>query len=332
MPVASKYDGLVDPWDRGPLAWRPRSSDQGALVRGDGTAYAVTNGIARFVGSNADAAWVLEALGLRTAAGGRSQDPASVESFGFQWSWDSTPRTAEDLEWRIASRFGCTRADFVGRRVLDAGCGAGAQAAALTEWGARVTAIDLSAAVDVAARLPALRAATVAQADLAHLPFPDGAFDVVYCEGVLQHTEDSAPILAEFRRVLALGGLLLATHYGEPKGVLRKARLRTRQAVRALAQKAPREWVFLASGVAAAMTMVPGLGFVLRNTVVAWNPRMPTFKATWSATYDSYGQHYYQRHLPGAIFVALVRAAGFEVADVGEQGGAVRAVAASSGS
>jgi hypothetical protein len=31
---------------------------------------------------------------------------------------------------------------------------------------------------------------------------------------------------------------------------------------------------------------------------------MPTFKSTWSATYDAYGGHAYQRHLPMTEFLA----------------------------
>jgi len=58
--------------------------------------------------------------------------------------------------------------------------------------------------------------------------------------------------------------------------------------------------------------------------VVVANHRMPTLKATWSATYDTYGLHEHQRYLPHEAFVAAVREAGFAATDVGEPG-AVRA-------
>lgn len=38
------------------------------------------------------------------------------------------------------------------------------------------------------------------------LPFPDGAFDLVYADYVLEHVERPAPFLAETRRVLKPGG------------------------------------------------------------------------------------------------------------------------------
>lgn len=41
-----------------------------------------------------------------------------------------------------------------------------------------------------------------------NLPFPDGAFDVVLCDNVIDHGEKPARIVAELARVLAPGGLL----------------------------------------------------------------------------------------------------------------------------
>src|SRR5581483_11974134 len=163
-------------------------------------------------------AWVLRELGLRPARGDTAQSAESVASFGFQWSWDHTPRTEEDLRWRAQERFELQDGFFAGKRLLDAGCGAGAQAAFFAQRGASVTAADLSSAIDVAATRPELREATLIQGDLAHLPLATGSMDVVYCEGVLQHTSELQPVLAELARVLAPGGLLLATHYLKPSG------------------------------------------------------------------------------------------------------------------
>ena len=299
--TSAKFTHLLDPWTGDPLAWHPLGEGQGSLIRSDGAAYPVTGNVARFIHES-------------KAAAGPYQDPRTVESFGFQWAWDASPRTSEDLVWRVASRFGLASRDFSGRHVLDAGCGAGAQAAVMATWGAEVAAVDLSSAIDVAARLSALSEATLVQADLAHLPFPSGSFDMVYCEGVLQHVEKLKPVLAEFHRVLGPRGVLLATHYPKPQGVLQQAGLAVRDALRAAAQDVPRDWLFLASGLAAALAQVPGLGFVLRNTVVVQNPRMPTLKATWSATFDNCGQHSFQRYLPGQEFVDVVRLVGFRVA------------------
>jgi SAM-dependent methyltransferase len=319
--VQASYSDLVDPWDRARLEWRFLSGQSGAMVRPDGKAYPVTDGVVRLV-NVADGAhnWVLDALELPAASAGASQPTASVASFGFQWSWDNEPRTEADLQWRTASRYHLSPDHFSGKRILDAGCGAGAQSAFLARHGAKVVSIDLSDAINVAGRRTELRHSLRIQGDIAHLPLPDEYFDVVYCEGVLQHTRELGPVLAEFRRVLRPGGTLLAAHYVMPRGVIRKARLAVQERLRAAARGMSRDSLFLASGVGAAMSLVPGLGKLLTSTVIFANPRMPGLRPTWSATYDAYGLHEHQRYLTHEDFRGVVGAAGFETNDVGELG------------
>jgi ubiquinone/menaquinone biosynthesis C-methylase UbiE len=49
--------------------------------------------------------------------------------------------------------------------------------------------------------------ATYVQADVHHIPFEDGYFDVVFSTGVLEHFTDPLPIIIEMMRVLKPGGL-----------------------------------------------------------------------------------------------------------------------------
>lgn len=101
--------------------------------------------------------------------------------------------------------------DVAGRRVLDAGCGAGPLAARLRERGAVVAGFDSSPAmVELArARLGAdvdVRVATLGEP----LPYPDASFDDVVAALVLHYLEEWGPALRELRRVLRPGGRLIA--------------------------------------------------------------------------------------------------------------------------
>jgi SAM-dependent methyltransferase len=49
------------------------------------------------------------------------------------------------------------------------------------------------------------------RADMAHLPYQDASFDVIYCISVLEHTRNYPEIVSEFQRVLKPGGLLVLT-------------------------------------------------------------------------------------------------------------------------
>jgi len=101
------------------------------------------------------------------------------------------------------------------RLVLDAGCGAGRFTDAAAALGARVIAVDLSDAVTAA------RANTrdhgsrveVVQASLLRLPFRTGAFDGVFCMGVIQHTPEPEQVVLRLPRHLKAGGRLAYNFY-----------------------------------------------------------------------------------------------------------------------
>ena len=97
-----------------------------------------------------------------------------------------------------------------GSTVLDVGTGTGTAAAAACARGARVTAVDAEPGMLAAARRTAPEA-RVRVATLPELPFPDGAFDAVVGNFVLNHVGRPGEALAELRRVLRPGGLLMLT-------------------------------------------------------------------------------------------------------------------------
>ncbi|WP_410663722.1 methyltransferase domain-containing protein [Amycolatopsis sp. lyj-84] len=105
--------------------------------------------------------------------------------------------------------------DVSGRRILDAGCGAGPLFEALRDRGADMTGFDLSAKMVELARKRLGDDADLRVADIGKpLPFPDDEFDDVIAALVLHYLEDWAAPLAELRRVLKPGGrLILAVNH-----------------------------------------------------------------------------------------------------------------------
>ncbi|MHC5055599.1 MAG: class I SAM-dependent methyltransferase [Planctomycetota bacterium] len=104
-----------------------------------------------------------------------------------------------------------------GARVLDLGCGTGRLCLRLAERGCEVTGVDLSRAMlrETAKRLDRHgRLGKVVHADMCRLDaLGDGAFDAAVCMfstlGVLKGKRLRRKALAEWRRVLAPGGLLV---------------------------------------------------------------------------------------------------------------------------
>jgi SAM-dependent methyltransferase len=95
-----------------------------------------------------------------------------------------------------------------GARVADVGCGRGASLALLEGLGYQPVGLD--PCPDLLAEARSLgSAALLVRAAAESIPFRPGIFDAVLCECVLSVTTDPHRALAEMRRVLVSGGLLL---------------------------------------------------------------------------------------------------------------------------
>jgi SAM-dependent methyltransferase len=102
-----------------------------------------------------------------------------------------------------------------GTRLLDVGTGPGVVARAAAARGARVTAVDAepSMAEAAARNVPGL---DVRVAVVPSLPLPDGEFDAVTGNFVINATGDPPAALTELRRVLREGGRLALTCWKYP--------------------------------------------------------------------------------------------------------------------
>ena len=162
---------------------------------------------------------------------------AYVGSFSFEWNRhkktqldDAISRESEET---FRAKTGLTPGDVQGRLVLDVGCGMGRFADVVSRWGGRVVGVDLSLAVDAAqANLEGRENVRILQADLFHLPFSPGTFDIVYSIGVLHHTPDCEKACREIFRFVRPGGRACIWVYGRMGPWERFARLYRRVTVR----------------------------------------------------------------------------------------------------
>lgn len=131
--------------------------------------------------------------------------------------------TAYPLEYAYA-----LLGDVAGRRVVDFGCGSGANTALLAGRGAHVWGIDIS---EDLLRLAQRRlrvsgrddGATFIAGSAHDMPFPDGSIDVVFGMAILHHL-DLDLVSREVRRVLRPGGRAIFKEPVRNSGVIRVAR------------------------------------------------------------------------------------------------------------
>ena len=95
-----------------------------------------------------------------------------------------------------------------GRRLLDIGCGAGFIFDAGHDLFEKLDGVDITD--EMLALIERRPNVTACKAPAEALPFPDGVFDLVTCNGVLHHLEHIGRALAEARRVLRPGGIFYA--------------------------------------------------------------------------------------------------------------------------
>lgn len=165
-------------------------------------------------------------------------------SFGLQWNRFRTEQidplaglTQSERRWRAET--GWDPGEVRGW-LLDAGCGAGRFLEVASRGDAQVVGIDISSAVDAAARTLGDRTNVhLVQASLYELPFRDDAFDKAYCIGVIQHTPDPVRAAAGLPRVVKPGNALAVSMYERRRFTL----LHGKYLVRPLTKRLPKQFL-----------------------------------------------------------------------------------------
>lgn len=158
-------------------------------------------------------------------------------AFGFKWNkrdtYDSEWSLKKYRDWILNRYFDkdeAKKAQFMreinGTLFLDAGCGAAFSSLLLFgdyPKDVHYLGIDISESIDVArVRLEekGIKEEFI-QADITNLPTDEPIFDVIFCEGVLHHTDSTKVSLGKLVSLLRLGGLILFYVYKE-KGPIRE--------------------------------------------------------------------------------------------------------------
>ncbi len=244
--LASLWKDLVCPACSGVLL--PASDSPSALVCFPcSEKFPIVNGIPRMLANAAS--------GLSSSCGGagdrnQTMQRKTAKSFGFEWTHFSEMYP----EWEANFRdymFPRVAESFRGESILDAGCGIGRHAYYASRYGAHVWAVDISEAVEVAARNTKGTGARVIQADLNHLPFREESFDLVYSMGVLHHLPDPERAFRYLLRFVKPGGEFRMFLYWAPDHPLKGLLLKVVSVVRMLTVRLPHRLLYPLSHVAA---------------------------------------------------------------------------------
>jgi SAM-dependent methyltransferase len=113
--------------------------------------------------------------------------PAAESEFGFSAMYLPAPR--------------------IRARVLDVGCGNGESLSLMRRLGWEVEGVDVDPMAVAIARAKGI---SVHLGDVASVAYPDDSFDAIFMSHVLEHVHDPINLLRECRRILKVGGRLVA--------------------------------------------------------------------------------------------------------------------------
>ena len=125
-----------------------------------------------------------------------------------QWSRFKDDSTFLFTEWIYPNRL----EDFRDRRVLDAGCGHGHHMLMVAPYAREVIGVDLNTAPIAQAETRTSTHLRTVESDIATVHFPE-PFDIVYCVGVIHHTDDPDQTVRNLIRHLKTGGALILWVY-----------------------------------------------------------------------------------------------------------------------
>lgn len=146
-----------------------------------------------------------------------------TENFGVQWNkFDKTQldRESDGLalsQKRFFAESGWRPDELVGKDILEVGSGAGRfSKVVLQHTQAQLYSVDYSDAVSANFKNNGQIAPNrfhLFQASIYEMPFPDNAFDKVFCFGVLQHTPDFRSSVKALIRKMKPGGEVVVDFY-----------------------------------------------------------------------------------------------------------------------
>jgi SAM-dependent methyltransferase/uncharacterized protein YbaR (Trm112 family) len=178
---------------------------EGALHSSHGLAYPIHGGVPSFVSTE-----------------------EYTSAFGYEWNrhariyFDGKDQhRVHSTSSQLVRKLGLSPEIVRGGIVMDVGCGTGANAATISEWGAReVFCVDLSSAVVAAfANTRRLKNVHVIQADLFRLPFAPNQFSTIFSIGVLHHTPETKKAFFALLPFLRNKGLVAIWVYQDCGGI-----------------------------------------------------------------------------------------------------------------
>ena len=243
--------------------------------------------------------------------GGQTTD--TLQSFNFQygkesWIFDYDIKRVKRI---LNDVFRISKDDIQGKSVCIVGCGNGCEASVLNSYDpSYIVGIDLTAAIeDAAQNTSQCHNVIVVQADAVNPPLEHGSIDILYCDGVLPHTENPAEFLAGILQLVAPGGVAhvrTLINHGDLRSNLAMV---PRNALRVLTRRLPNSVWWYACYVIGVFVRIPVIGRMLAKGVFHFDREDMSVKVTQLINFRFYGNHQYRHRISKQELIDVVQSA-----------------------
>ena len=141
-----------------------------------------------------------------------------ADSFGFQWNhWDSNLSSIRNPKFGhhevLIKRTNFDKLDLKDKTIIECGAGGGDDTEVFCSLPfSEIHSFDLSNSINRSKKYINDPRVVLSQASIYEIPYPDEAFDFVFCHRVLQHTPDPILALKNICKKVKKGGSYLLTH------------------------------------------------------------------------------------------------------------------------
>lgn len=173
-----------------------------------------------------------------------SKNERTKKSFEFEWSFLNPSK--RDRVWHedisnLPAVFTAETGEgieyFTNKEVIDVGCGHGLMTSKIGEISKLSIGVELSKSVESAYQNNRNEKAWYIQGDLQFLPFKDSTFDVLYCSGVIHHTNNMELSLLLIESLIKKGGKICLWLYHPQKKLMHNLFLLLRKITKRLPLK-----------------------------------------------------------------------------------------------
>ncbi len=255
-----------------------------ALIDEAGHRFVVLDGIPRFVGGDPE-----------------TQKTTSLKSFNFQYGKEDWifGYDAQRVNGIFENVFKIDVENIRSKKVIVIGCGNGPEVFEFAKMKPNcVIGVDLTDAIaDAAMNTSEFDNVLIIQADATKPPLLNESMDVVYCDGVIPHTQDPKVFLHKILKLVKPDGDALIRTLLVPDSIYAKMHLFPRQLGRFFSKKLSSNTLWKLCYIGAVLNSWPIVGWLLRKIILYYDPADMSVPVTQLINFRMYGDHQFRHHL-----------------------------------